>query len=71
MFNRILDVYFENKENRVKIVDSDQGNKSLVCKASIKCLPETARTTLVLKIYNLDRNVMKTVESPVASLMEQ
>lgn len=63
MFGRILDIYFENGESRVRVVDSDQGNKSLVCEATITCMPSTARTTLELKIYNLDRNVRKKLDA--------
>lgn len=63
MFGRILDVYFANDETQMKVVDSNQGNKSLVCEADISCMPNEERTTLELRIYNLDKHVRDEIEA--------
>ncbi|MEG1565319.1 MAG: hypothetical protein RR342_01075 [Bacilli bacterium] len=66
MFGRLLDVKIKNDAgSSITLVDHTLGNKALVSEADIVCMPNQTRTSLVLKINNLDkytRNIIKTDE---------
>lgn len=63
MFGRLLDVYIYNETDALHLVDSSQGNKSLVCEADIKCMPNKERTSAVIKIYNLSQDIRRVIKS--------
>lgn len=63
MFGRLLDVYIHNKTNALHLVDSSQGNKSLVCEVDIKCMPNKERTSAIIKIYNLSPDIRRVIKS--------
>lgn len=63
MFGRLLDVYIYNETDAIHLVDSSQGNKSLVSEIDIKCLPNKERTSAVIKIYNLSQDMRRTIKS--------
>lgn len=57
MFGRLVDVYISNKTDTIHLVNSALGNKSLVCNAQIKCVPNLQRTTCTLKVYNISKEM--------------
>lgn len=63
MFGRLLDVYIYNETDAIHLVDSSQGNKSLVCEIDIKCIPNKQRTSAIIKIYNLSQDIRKTIKT--------
>ena len=63
MFGRLVDVYISNNEEEIHLVDSSQGNKSLVCEGDITCMPNQERTSLIIKLYNLSQDTRKKIKS--------
>ena len=57
MFGRLVDVYLSNENDSYHIVDSSLGNKALVCEAKITIIPGGYRTSCVLTVYNIDKNI--------------
>lgn len=59
MFGRLVDVYLSNETDTIHLVNSELGNKTLKCKATINCIPGGGfATSCTLSIYNINRNMI-------------